>query len=98
MLKQWRKSGDAKVGLRAFECLQEHLTDEKLLFPDKTQNIRENFMLSETHANGMSRFGEMMLRISELILARTQHMQAISNFLLKHPDLEIPQLYKEMFF
>ena len=54
-------------------------------------------MISETHASGLSRFGEMMLRISELILARTQHMQTIGNFLLHHPELEVPQLYKELF-
>ncbi|KAK7504333.1 hypothetical protein BaRGS_00004637 [Batillaria attramentaria] len=51
-----------------------------------------------THGNGSSRFGEMMLRISELALASVQHWQTMALFLAENPDLEVPRLYKEMFF
>ncbi|XP_070179456.1 probable nuclear hormone receptor HR3 isoform X2 [Littorina saxatilis] len=53
---------------------------------------------SKNYADGLRRFGELMLRLSELSLARVQHMQVITCFLSKNPELEVHELYKEMFF
>ncbi|XP_076442606.1 uncharacterized protein LOC143281308 [Babylonia areolata] len=52
----------------------------------------------KTHPNGPVRLGEMLLRISELKLASEQHIQTISGFLSTHPELELPQMFREMFF
>jgi hypothetical protein len=57
-----------------------------------------NFFFAVHHEDGLMHFGEMMLRVSELALINMQHITTISEFLMKHPDLEVPQMFKEMFF
>lgn len=64
---------------------------------NRIMNYFQNYEI-KMQTSGLVRFGELLLRISELKLASLHHIQTISSLLAQHQDLELPQLFKEMFF